>query len=205
MYESTCPGIMRTVYFFLLGYDLSSMGHEARCKAIHHATSTERDGVCESLPVWCIWKTKINQRARNKSREPEEISNRGVGDGRKRMINKGKDQCWIKIRRRLQWLPRQQALLLTGPRQGRAIAWVIRGSTVLMYKLKKPLIGEIKEGWYLVDKCNELLPLSVTSSVYCSLKSFHMWHCYRLKYRFRLPLCARTYICFPPLYVHTDK
>lgn len=41
----------------------------------------------------------IIERVRNKSKEPEEISDRRVGDGRKRVINKGKDQCWIKIRR----------------------------------------------------------------------------------------------------------
>lgn len=44
---------------------------------------------------------KVNQQVKNKSKGPEEITDRRVGDGRMRMISKGKDQCWIKIRRRL--------------------------------------------------------------------------------------------------------
>lgn len=73
-----------------------------------------------------------------------------------------------------------------------------------MYKLKKPLTREIKEGWQLVDKCNELFSLSITSSAYCSLKSFHTRHWHSLKYRFRFPRFARIHL-HPPLTVHTDK
>lgn len=69
-------------------------------EAIHHTTSA--GGWMECVKAFLSNVTgrrkKKKQQVKSNSRKAGEI-NRRVGDGRKRMINMGKDQCWIKIRR----------------------------------------------------------------------------------------------------------
>lgn len=76
------------------------------CKAIDHATSAEREAAgMECLNAFLSDVSgrggKKKEELKNKCKEPEEISDRRVGDRSERMINEGRDQCWIKIRRRL--------------------------------------------------------------------------------------------------------
>lgn len=123
---------------------------------------------------------------RIKAESLRKLAVEGAGDGRKWMINKGKDQCWIKIRRRLQCdYPDNKHYYEHSPQQGRAIAWVIRGSTVLMFKLRNYWLARWKEaGSWETSIMNSFH--SAASCARCGLKSFHtrLWR--SLKHRFRL-------------------